>query len=126
MKVAVQNISQKFDSFTAVWSPKIIADLNGQHVKLARLKGEFVRHKHENEDELFWVIEGVLKIVLDDQVLVLNPGEMVTIPKGIYHQPIALEEVKVVLFEPASTLNTGDAVVSSFTTHQLDRLDDSF
>ena len=124
MKLIVQNITEKFDSFSDLWSPKIIGDLNGQHVKLARLKGAFVRHKHDHEDELFWVIEGVLKMVLDDQVLVLNPGEMVTIPKGVYHQPIADEEVKVVLFEPASTLNTGDALSSEFTVHKLGRLDD--
>lgn len=125
MTIVVQNIAQKFASFNDLWSPKIIADLNGQHVKLARLKGEFVRHKHDNEDELFWVIEGVLKIVLDDQVLEIKPGEMVTIPKGVYHQPIALQEVKVVLFEPASTLNNGDALSSDFTVHHLDRLDDA-
>ena len=124
MKLIVQNITEKFDSFSDLWIPKIIGDLNGQHVKLARLKGEFVRHMHDHEDELFWVIEGVLKIVLDDEVLLLNPGEMVTIPKGVYHQPIADEEVKVVLFEPASTLNTGDALSSEFTVHKLGRLDD--
>jgi len=124
MKLIVQNITEKFDSFSDLWIPKIIGDLNGQHVKLARLKGEFVRHMHDHEDELFWVIEGVLKIVLDDEVLLLNPGEMVTIPKGVYHQPIADEEVKVVLFEPASTINTGDALSSDFTALNLDRLDD--
>lgn len=124
MKLIVQNIAEKFSTFSDLWSPKIIGELYVQHVKLARLKGEFVRHKHELEDELFWVIEGVLKIVLDDHVITLGPGEMVTIPKGVYHQPIAEEEVKVVLFEPISTLNTGDALGSNLTKYKLDRLDD--
>lgn len=123
MKILIQNITEKFESFNDFWSPKIIAELNGQHVKLARLKGEFVRHKHEDEDELFWVIEGVLKIKLDDALIVLKAGEMVTIPKGVYHQPIADEEVKVVLFEPATTLNTGDASNSNFTVNNLERFD---
>jgi mannose-6-phosphate isomerase-like protein (cupin superfamily) len=123
MKILIQNITEKFESFNDFWSPKIIAELNGQHVKLARLKGEFVRHKHEDEDELFWVIEGVLKIKLDDALIVLKAGEVVTIPKGVYHQPIADEEVKVVLFEPATTLNTGDASNSNFTVNNLERFD---
>ena len=123
MKILIQNITEKFESFNDFWSPKIIAELNGQHVKLARLKGEFVRHKHEDEDELFWVIEGVLKIKLDDALIVLKAGEVVTIPKGVYHQPIADEEVKVVLFEHATTLNTGDASNSNFTVNNLERFD---
>lgn len=115
------NLNEKFDSFNETWTPKIVGDLNGQQVKIARLLGEFVRHKHENEDELFWVLEGVLKLVLDDQTIELHAGEMVVIPKGVYHQPIAEQEVKLVLFEPASTINTGD-VSNEFTLRNLDHI----
>ncbi|WP_316930837.1 cupin domain-containing protein [Crocinitomix catalasitica] len=90
-------------------------------MKLARLKGEFVRHQHIDEDELFFVIEGVLEIEFDTNTITLNPGEMVVIPKGVYHKPIAEQEVKVMLFEPKSTINTGD-INSDLTKDQLDRL----
>lgn len=124
MAIKKININQKFESFSEHWSPKILADLNGQNVKIARLLGEFVRHKHDNEDELFFVIDGVLSIILDNETIVLNPGEFVVIPKGTYHQPIAHEEVKVMLFEPATTLNTGDSEDKTLTVNKLERLDD--
>ena len=82
--------------------------MNDQHVKIARVKGEFDWHHHENEDELFYVIEGKLRIDFEDCCIELNPGEMVVVPKGINHKPIAEEECKIVLFEPSSTLNTGN------------------
>ena len=109
--MAIQKIvlSEKFDQFKDHWNPRIAGELNGQQVKLAKLKGEFVMHKHDEEDELFLVIEGKLWMELEDQTLELNPGEMVIIPRGVLHKPVAPEEVKVLLFEPASTLNTGDA-----------------
>jgi mannose-6-phosphate isomerase-like protein (cupin superfamily) len=103
----VINLAEKFALIDAFWSPRIVAELNGQHVKLVRLKGEFVWHHHETEDELFLVIEGNLMIRLRDGDLHLRPGECVIIPHGVEHQPVAEEEVHVLLLEPAGTLNTG-------------------
>lgn len=102
------NIKNAFCSIREYWSPKIGAELNGQHVKLAKLKGEFVWHKHDHEDEMFLVIEGKLTIEFRDKTEVLNPGEFLVVPKGVEHKPVAAVEVKVLLFEPVSTLNTGD------------------
>ena len=102
------NISQKFGLFKETWSPRIVGELNDSHVKLVKLHGEFVWHQHENEDELFLVIKGKLLIKLRDQDLWLNEGELVIIPKGVEHCPVAEEEVHVLLLEPKSTLNTGD------------------
>ncbi|MBC7878251.1 MAG: cupin domain-containing protein [Anaerolineales bacterium] len=102
------NISQKLDLFNEYWSPRIVGELNDSHVKLVKLKGEFVWHQHENEDELFLVIKGKLLIKLRDRDLWLNEGEFVIIPKGAEHCPVAEEEVHVMLLEPKSTLNTGD------------------
>ena len=88
----------------------MIAELNGQHVKVAKLLGEFDWHFHENEDELFWVVEGCLEIHLRDQVVQLHPGELLVVPRGVEHKPVAKSECQVVLFEPAGTLNTGNIV----------------
>ncbi len=109
MPIKKVNLSEKLSLFADHWSPKIVGELNGQMVKLAKLKGEFVMHHHEQEDELFLVISGVLYIEMEDQTLELHPGEFVIIPKGTPHRPDAPEEVSVMLFEPATTLNTGDA-----------------
>ena len=103
------NLKDSFSSFTEHWTPKIAGELNGQHVKLAKLKGEFVWHKHDNEDELFLVISGNLTIELREKAIKLGPGEMVIIPKGVEHKPVAENEVEVMLFEPKSTVNTGTA-----------------
>lgn len=102
------NISQKFGLFNEYWKPRIVGELNDSHVKLAKLKGEFVWHQHENEDEMFLVVKGKLLIKLRDRDLWINEGEFVIIPKGVEHLPIAEEEVHVMLLEPKSTLNTGD------------------
>ncbi len=102
-------LAVKFGSFAERWSPKIVAALNGQHVKLAKLLGEFVWHSHEAEDELFLVVRGRLTIELRDGDVSLGPGEMVVVPRGVEHRPIAREEVEVLLFEPAGTVNTGNA-----------------
>jgi len=102
------NIAEKLSLFSEYWSPKIVGELNGQHVKLAKLKGEFVWHKHDNEDEMFLVIEGVLKIEFRDKTIVVNKNEFLIVPKGTEHKPVAENEVSVMLFEPASTLNTGN------------------
>ena len=102
------NIEDKFSQFYGHWQPKIVGELNGQYVKLAKLKGEFIWHQHETEDEMFMVIKGRLLIKLRDRDVFLNPGEFFIIPRGVDHIPIAAEEVQVMLFEPKSVINTGD------------------
>ncbi|MDX2494536.1 MAG: cupin domain-containing protein [Desulfuromusa sp.] len=102
------NLKDKFSQFDEHWQPKIVGELNGQYVKLAKLKGEFVWHQHETEDELFMVINGKLLIKLRDRDVTLNPGEFFIIPRGVEHIPIAKEEVEVMLFEPKSVVNTGN------------------
>lgn len=104
----VVNIDEKLDLFHEHWSPHIIAELNGQHVKLAKLLGEFVWHQHEVEDEMFLVLKGELIIEFRDKTVVLHPGELCVVPRGVEHKPVAKEEVSIMLFEPASTINTGD------------------
>jgi mannose-6-phosphate isomerase-like protein (cupin superfamily) len=101
------NLAEKFTLIENLWSPKIVAELNNSYVKLAKLQGEFVWHHHENEDELFLVIKGTLIIRLRDRDLTLHEGELVVIPKGVEHCPIANQEVKVLLLEPKTTINTG-------------------
>ncbi len=113
------NLQQKLSLFSEHWSPKIVGELNGQHVKLAKLKGEFVWHKHQNEDELFFVIKGSLKMEYRDKTVVINENEFLIVPKGIEHRPVADEEVSIMLFEPVTTLNTGDTK-SELTKHTLD------
>lgn len=114
-------LSEKFSLFSEYWSPKIVGELNGQHVKLVKLNGEFVWHKHDNEDEMFFVIDGTLKIEFRDKTITLHKDEFLIIPKGTEHKPVAEEEVLVMLFEPATTLNTGDAE-NQLTKQQLDRI----
>ena len=103
------NLSEKLSKFTAHWSPKIVAELNGQHVKLVKFRGEFVWHSHEHEDELFFVVRGSFHMHFRDRVVELREGEMIVVPRGVEHRPVADEEVAVMLFEPATTLNTGNA-----------------
>lgn len=102
------DLNEKFSSFNEHWQPKVVGELNGQYVKLAKLKGEFIWHQHENEDELFMVIKGKLKIKLKDREIDLDEGQFFIIPRGVEHLPVAEEEVHVMLFEPQSVLNTGD------------------
>lgn len=113
------NLSEKLALFAEHWSPKIVGELNGQHVKLVKFKGEFVWHKHDAEDEMFLVIKGSFRMEYRDKTIVLNEGEFLIVPKGVEHRPVADEEVSIMLFEPASTLNTGDAE-SELTKHKLD------
>lgn len=121
MKIKKVNLKSKFDSFNEYWNPKIVGALNGQHVKLVKIKDEFVMHQHENEDELFMVIEGKLLMELDEETLEINSGEFVIIPKQTNHKPIAVGEVKLLLFEPESTLNTGN-IENEFTVKKLDEI----
>jgi mannose-6-phosphate isomerase-like protein (cupin superfamily) len=102
------NLKEKLSQFQDHWNPRIAGELNGQHVKLSKLKGEFIWHHHEQEDELFLVISGSLKMEYRDRTEIINEGEFVIVPKGVEHKPVAEEEVEVLLFEPASTLNTGN------------------
>ena len=101
------NISQKLSQFKDHWNPRIIGELNQQHVKLAKLKGEFIWHKHEDEDEMFLVLKGTLKIEFRDRTETIQENEIIIVPKGVEHKPIAEEEVSIMLFEPATTINTG-------------------
>ncbi len=115
------NLAEKFSRFQDQWSPKIIADLNDCHVKLAKAQGEFVWHQHADEDELFIVIRGRLTIQLRDGEVALGPGEVVVIPKGVEHRPVASDEVELMLIEPKAIRHTGD-VVSERTVHELARI----
>jgi mannose-6-phosphate isomerase-like protein (cupin superfamily) len=115
------NIEHKLSLFSDHWSPKIVGELNGQLVKLAKLKGEFVWHKHDNEDELFFVLKGSFKMEYRDRTVVVNENEFLIVQKGVEHRPVADEEVCIMLFEPATTLNTGDTE-SELTKHVLDRI----
>ena len=102
------NLAEKLALFTEHWSPRIVGELNGQHVKLAKLEGEFVWHHHAAEDELFLVLEGHLDIHLRESVIGLDPGELLIVPQGVEHKPVAKGVVHVLLLEPQSTLNTGN------------------
>ena len=102
------NISEKLSQFTEYWQPKIIAQCNGQHVKLAKFKGSFDWHKHENEDELFLVVKGTFDMKFREKAVTLKEGEIIVVPKGTEHCPASREEVHVLVFEPSGTLNTGD------------------
>ena len=102
------NLAEKLDSFTEQWQPRIVGELNGQHVKVVKLQGEFVWHHHEAEDELFLVLEGTMTIQLRDRDVQLSRGELFIVPRGVEHRPVASDEAHVLLFEPATTLNTGN------------------
>lgn len=121
MDIKVVNLKNKFESFSDYWNPKIVGVLNDQLVKVVKLKDEFVLHKHENEDEMFLVIEGKLIMEMENKTLEINTGEFVIIPRGTNHKPIAVGEVKVLLFEPNSIINTGN-IENEFTIKNLDRL----
>ncbi|MCW3093228.1 MAG: Cupin 2 conserved barrel domain protein [Ferruginibacter sp.] len=113
------NIEEKLSMFTEYWSPKIVGQLNGQHVKLVKFHGAFVWHKHEVEDELFYVLKGSFNMEFRDKVITVNEGEFLIVPAGTEHRPVAENEVAVMLFEPATTLSTGDAT-SDLTKPVLD------
>lgn len=114
------NINEKFGLIKELWTPKIIGELNGQDVKLAKVKGEFVWHNHTNEDELFLIMKGSLKIDFEGESVTLHEGEMLVIPRGVEHRPVAEEEAWILLFEPQSTKHTGevksDMTVDKFET----------
>jgi mannose-6-phosphate isomerase-like protein (cupin superfamily) len=104
------NLGEKLGLFHEHWSPKVVGELNGQHVKLVKFRGEFVWHKHDHEDELFLVVKGRFRMDFRDREVWLGEGEFLIVPRGVEHRPVAHEEVHVLLFEPATTLNTGDVL----------------
>jgi mannose-6-phosphate isomerase-like protein (cupin superfamily) len=121
MQMKKINLKEKFGLVSEFWDPKIVGELNGQYVKLVKFKNEFVWHSHEQEDELFFVVKGAFKMELRNETIEVKEGEMIIIPRGVEHRPVAENEVWVMLFEPASTLNTGN-VVNERTKRELGRI----
>lgn len=115
------NIAEKLGLFSDYWSPKIVGELNGQYVKLTKFQGPFVWHHHEAEDELFLVLKGQLRMEFRDHEELVDEGEFIIVPRGVEHRPVAEDEVHVMLFEPASTLNTGN-VQNDRTLPELQRI----
>lgn len=115
------NLLDKFSRFDDQWSPKIIASLNGQDVKIAKVQGDFVWHKHDDEDELFYIVKGQLNIELRDGLVSLHAGDMYVVPRGVEHRPIAKEETWIMLFEPSTTKHTGGEV-SDITVEHCERI----
>lgn len=115
------NLAEKLSHIHDHFNPRIAGELNGQHVKLVKFQGEFIWHHHDNEDELFYVVKGSFDMHLRDKVITINAGEFLIVPKGVEHKPVATEEVEILLFEPATTLNTGN-IVNEKTVVDLDRI----
>jgi mannose-6-phosphate isomerase-like protein (cupin superfamily) len=115
------NLTDKFSRFSDYCNPRVIAEFNDCHVKAVKLKGEFIWHHHDHEDELFLVVKGTLRMKFRDREAVVRPGEFVVVPKGVEHCPVADEEVHLVLIEPKSTLNTGN-ITNERTVAQLERI----
>ncbi|HEX7918321.1 MAG TPA: cupin domain-containing protein [Gemmatimonadales bacterium] len=109
------NLESAFARVTEHWRPKVIAELNGQEVKISKLKGEFIWHHHEQEDEMFLVHKGRLRLEFRDRVVELGPGECLVVPRGVEHRPVAVDEVELILFEPSGVLNTGNVTDAKFT-----------
>lgn len=121
LQMSKVNIQDKLQTFNDYWNPRIVGELNGQQVKLAKFKGEFVWHHHEHEDELFLVIEGSFEMHYRDKIITLNKGEFIIVPRGVEHKPVAKEEVSILLFEPKNTLNTGN-VVNELTKKTINKI----
>ena len=111
------NLQAKLALFSEHWAPRIVGELNGQHVKLVKFQGEFVWHQHHSEDEMFLVLHGTFQMEFRDRTVPLAEGEFLIVPRGVEHRPVAAEEVHVLLFEPAGTLNTGDAIDARTVAH---------
>lgn len=122
MKIEPIILADKFKLIDDYWHPKIIGELNGQHVKIAKIKGEFDWHTHQSEDEMFLVIKGEFYMELRNQRILLKTGESIIIPKGIEHRPVAEEEAHILLFEPVSTINTGSNHASGFTRKDIEAI----
>ncbi|MFG0331189.1 MAG: cupin domain-containing protein [Phycisphaerales bacterium] len=117
------NLADRFGAFNEYWTPKVVGELNGQHVRLAKLEGPFIWHSHEHEDELFLIVKGRLTLEFRDGAVDLEPGEFIIVPRGVEHRPVARPEAEVLLFEPAETRNTGN-VENERTLNRLERLCD--
>ena len=115
------NIAEKLATFNDYFNPRIAGELNGQQVKLVKFQGEFVWHHHDNEDELFYVVKGSFEMHLRDKIITINEGEFLIVPKKIEHKPVAINEVEIMLFEPAATLNTGN-VENELTRKELNKI----
>ena len=115
------NLQKKLALFAEHWSPKVVGEVNGQHVKLVKLLGEFVWHHHDEEDELFLVVKGQFRMDFREESVWVEAGEFIVVPRGVEHRPVAEEEAYVLLFEPASTLNTGN-VRDELTVEELERI----
>jgi mannose-6-phosphate isomerase-like protein (cupin superfamily) len=115
------NLTDKLASFSDYWNPRIVGEVNGQQVKLVKFRGSFVWHRHEREDELFFVVKGRFRMEFRDRAIDLGEGEFLIVPKGVEHRPVAEVEVHVMLFEPASTINTGN-VETDLTRRELERI----
>jgi mannose-6-phosphate isomerase-like protein (cupin superfamily) len=122
MPPPVVNLTRAFERIDKSWTPMLAAELNGQHVRLAKLTGAFVWHSHEHEDELFLVVRGSLRIEFRDGLAELSEGDMIVVPRGVEHRPVADGEAHVLLFEPASTVNTGDGPASERTVRTINRI----
>jgi mannose-6-phosphate isomerase-like protein (cupin superfamily) len=116
------NVAEKLSMFSDYFNPRIADELNGQQVKLVKFKGEFVWHHHDNEDELFYVVKGSFDMHLRDKIITVNEGEFLVMPRGVEHKPVANEEVAIMLFEPATTLNTGNVTDSDLTRTELSKV----
>ncbi len=121
MEITKVNITEKLSLFNDHWNPRIAGELNAQHVKLVKFQGEFMWHSHEHEDEMFLVLKGEFVMELRDKNIALKEGEFLIIPKGVEHRPVAKNEVSVMLFEPATTLNTGEHQ-NHLTRNKLDNI----
>lgn len=121
-KIEKVNLAEKFALIPDHWNPRIAGELNGQQVKLAKFKGSFDWHHHAHEDELFLVVKGSFDMEFRDKTITLHPGEFLIVPRGIEHRPVANEEAEVLLFEPATTVNTGNLTDSARTRTNLERL----
>ena len=115
------NLAQKLSLFKEQWKPKIVGELNGQLIKLVKFKGPFVWHHHDNEDEMFYVVKGSFDMEFREKTVTINEGEFIIVPKGVEHRPNAKEEAEVMLFEPATTLNTGN-VENEITQRNLEKI----
>jgi mannose-6-phosphate isomerase-like protein (cupin superfamily) len=115
------NIREKLALFSDHWNPRVVGELNGQHVKLVKFQGEFVWHDHADEDEMFLVVHGSFRMDFRDRSVTLNEGDFIIVPRGVEHRPVADQEVQVMLFEPAQIKHTGD-VESEMTVHEFQRI----
>ena len=117
----VINLEQKYALFSDFWNPKIVGSLNGQDIKLAKIQGEFIWHKHEHEDELFYVVRGTFDMHFEKDVKTIRQGEMIIVPKGVLHKPVAEKECWIMLFEPNTTRHTGD-IDHEMTISEFDKI----